>query len=165
MRLTLVNTSTDGVNRGPRLPFSELPSLLASGCYEPRWIVGLEFARGCTEGCRFCGWRAHGGGVRRASEARMRTDVAHALEHEVTTACVLDSALNSETEHLARLTRAIGAADPDGRLGWRGFLDVHRLDGTQLELLRRVPIQAAEVGLYSLTPAAMALAGRRVLEP
>ena len=150
---------------GHPLPFDRLGSPLRSGVYEPRWLVNLELARGCARGCRYCGWRARTGGVRRASEERMRAEIAAACRHEVTTACLLDSAVNADPTHLRRLTRAVSAADPGGRLGWRGFVDVATLDDEQAAALSKLRIEGAEVSLNSVNAAALEQAGRAALTP
>jgi hypothetical protein len=150
---------------GPVLPLDELPSLLAAGAYRPEWLVNLEFARGCLRRCKFCAWRRHGQGMRTASRERMRSDVALALGHPVRTACILDSALNTDGDHLARLVEAWNQADPAHTLGVRGFVDLPALTPAQAALLRGLRIEGAEVGLNTVNPAALAGSGREPIDP
>ncbi len=152
-----------GVGRG--LPFSELPSPLVSQVYAPRWVANLEFARGCAQRCRFCDWRRYRAGVRRAAPERMRSDLERVVALGVPTTCVLDSALNADTDHLAALVAAVEQADPRRTLALRGFVRAPDLDARQLGLLGRLPLQGVEVSLNSTNAEALLRAGRQAFDP
>jgi hypothetical protein len=153
-----------GKGHGERLPFDRLRSVLSAGVYRPSGIVNLEFARGCRRQCRFCAWRRHGGGMRTASLERIRGDITLALNHPVHTACILDSAVNTDERHFERIACAVAEADPNRRLGLRGFIDLHALADRQLELIRDMRIDGAEVGLNSVNPAALLDSGREPVD-
>lgn len=154
----------DGGGPGAPLPLDALPSLLGSGVYVPRWLVNLEFARGCAQRCRFCAWSRRLGGWRTAPEDRMRADIAAACRHEVTTALVLDSALNADEAHLERLVGAVQTGDPEGRLGLHGFVDLRTFTPGVAALLGRLRLTGVEVSLNSTTPAALKQAGRAPID-
>ena len=149
---------------GQPLPFDQLPSPLDAGIYEPTWVVNLEFARGCIYRCRFCGWVRQGDGMRFASRERIRADIQAACRHKVTTAVILDSALNNNDEHLERIASVLPEADPQGKLGIRGFVNASRLTDRHVQAFARMRMQGVEVSLNTITEAAAKRSGRQPVD-
>lgn len=146
------------------LALDELPSLLGSGVYQPRTLVELELARGCTQRCRYCAWSRRRGGWRTASPRRLRSELALARQQPASTALLLDSSLNADEEHLARLVDAAEAELSPRDLRLHGFVDLRALTPANAALLARLPLSGVEVSLNSTNPAALSLAGRVPLD-
>lgn len=142
-----------------------LASPLLTGVLEPpRQNLMLELSRGCLHRCTYCAWKTHGRGVRPVPGARVREEVAWAVERGYEHAFVIDSAVNDSDERLDDVVAAARAADPAGRLAYSYFVDHTLLTAAQVRRLATLRTHEVTVGLETLSAAALAAAGRRPVE-
>lgn len=139
---------------------NDYPSPYQMGLLDIRYSVRMTMRRGCGMRCRYCNW---GGGfsVPLARE-RLAGDIAWAAAQGSEEVWVVDSALNRRPSDVARIAEAMDLGDPERRLTMCAFLDWRGVDPERLALLRRCRLDSAEVGLQTINPAALRLAGRRL---
>lgn len=139
---------------------NDYPSPYQMGLLDIRYSVRMTVRRGCGMRCRYCNW---GGGFSvPLSRDRLAQDIAWAARQGSEEVWIVDSALNRRPSDVARVAAAMDLGDPDGRLRTCAFLDWRAVDPAGLDLLRRCRLGTVEVGLQTINPAALRLAGRRL---
>ncbi len=136
------------------------PSPYQAGLLDVRYSVRMTVRRGCGMHCRYCNW---GGGFSvPLSRERLAGDIAWVARQPVEEVWFVDSALNRRVEDLRLIADAFALGDPEGRLRSCIFADWKAVDPERLDLLKRCRLDAAEVGLQTINPGALKVAGRRM---
>ncbi len=123
----------------------------------------MELSRGCVHDCGYCAWNSCKV-RRRFSRARIRADLAWAVEQGAHHITFIDSAINYETELLADLVQALAEADPSGQLQFTFNLRHEELTDAQFRLLQRIPARQILLGMESLSDPAMAASNRTTFD-
>ncbi len=153
-----------GVVREKDRPMADLSSL-ASPLIEgvlvpPRQNLMFEFSRGCIYRCTYCAWKSQGPGMRFVPEARVRDEIAWAVERGYEHAFLIDSAINNDDARLECIAGHVAAADPGQRLALSYFVNHAFLSDAQVRALSRFRAHEITVGLESVNPRASKAAGR-----
>lgn len=143
-----------------------LPSVYRSGVMHPGGAsMFLETSRGCRFRCRFCSWMGGGRRLRYVPIDHVEADLRWAVDHDVRSVKLADTAINFHTDRLGELAEALRRADPGGKVRLTYFLKPELLTEQQVRLLERIPSEEIIVGVESLTPAARKAAGKPPFDP
>lgn len=134
----------------------EIPSPFQRGVLHPaRHAMMLELSRGCLHACGYCTWNSDKC-LRYFSVARVASEVRWALEQGHRHITLNDSAINYDTERLARVVDAIRGVDPEGVVEFTYNVRHDCLTANQLESLARLPTHMVLCGVETLSSRGMA---------
>jgi len=149
----------------PMADLSDLASPLLDGVLvPPRQNLMFEFSRGCIYRCTYCAWKSQGPGMRFVPEARVRDEIAWAVERGYEHAFLIDSAINNDDARLDCIAGHVAAADPGRRLALSYFVNHAFLTDAQVRALGRIRAHEITVGLESVNPRASKAAGRKPVD-
>jgi len=144
---------------------SELSSpLLAGSLVPPKQNLMFEFSRGCIYRCTYCAWKTQGAGVRYVPLARVRGELAWAVERGYEHAFVIDSAINNDDDWLDLFAETVAETDPERRLALSYFINHAFVSERQARALSKIRAHEVTVGLESVNPRASRAAGRKPVD-
>lgn len=162
------NDGTIAVNELPEHPvdLDTLPSPYRSGVMRPTGSsLFLETSRGCRFRCKFCSWMGGGKRLRYVPIEQVEADLRWALDNDVRSVKLADTAINFHTQRLEQLTSALDRVDPDRKLRFTYFLKPELLTEEQVSLLERIPSNEIIIGIESLNAVARKSAGKPPFDP
>lgn len=136
--------------------FRSAPSPYLSGLLEPEIgdTVLVETQRGCPYRCGYCFYGKSRRGVLAAERERVLEAVRFARERNVGEVYLLDPCLNARPD-LADFLEALAAENPDRAIAFHSEIRAERVDRETAEAFARAGFREFEIGLQSVTPAAL----------
>ena len=119
----------------------------------PGELVYLETSRGCPNRCSFCVSGVGKSGLRYFRAESVRDEMAWAVVKNKSEINFCDTALNYNDERLKEIAQAALDVDPSGKLSFTFALHADHLSAAQIEILSRLNIACATMGLNSTNPA------------
>ncbi len=130
------------------------PSPYLTNVYVPPGeLVYMETSRGCPNQCSFCVSGNERAKIRFFSLDIIRREIAWAFENCKKNINFCDAALNYNNKRLKEIAQAALDVDPSGKLSFTFALHADHLSAAQIEILSRLNIACATMGLNSTNPA------------
>ncbi len=120
----------------------------------------LETIRGCVFKCKFCYYPKSYDSLYFVSEEKIKANLQHAREAEVTEVILLDPTLNQRRD-FDDFLRLLARENPDQRFTYFGELRSEGIKPETAKLLRAANFTEVEIGLQSVDPATQDLMDRR----
>lgn len=120
----------------------------------------LETIRGCVFKCKFCYYPKSYDSLYFVSEDKIKANLQHAREAEVTEVILLDPTLNQRRD-FDDFLRLLARENPDQRFTYFGELRSEGIKPETAKLLRAANFTEVEIGLQSVDPATQDLMDRR----
>jgi len=156
---TVVRADNGIVETEPvRVDPNSFPSPYLSGFVDARFSIRVGIRRGCNQNCRYCNW---GGGFSKPMTVdHLAADMKWAAKRGASEVWFVDSAINRRPADLRRIASALDRMDEGDSLMTSALLDYRAIDDERFELLRRCRLDSSDVGLQSINPKALKIAGR-----
>ncbi len=123
-------------------------------------MLMLETIRGCVFKCKFCYYPKSYDSLYFLSEEKIKANLKHAREADVTEVILLDPTLNQRRD-FDDFLRLLARENPDQRFTYFGELRSEGIKPETARLLRAANFTEVEIGLQSVDPATQDLMDRR----
>lgn len=139
----------------PNRPMDAIPSAILADLAPWHRTVTMERFRGCPMSCQFCSWGDLTTPYRVFSEERLTAEFARLKEHGTRSVQLVDAGLNLNTHAFRNLVNADRAVDFLGDVTFYTCAYPSIIQREHVEFLERCERVVLEVGVQSLTPAAL----------
>lgn len=148
--------------RKPLANLDEVSSPYLSGILDAadERMLLLETIRGCVFKCKFCYYPKSYDSLYFLSEEKIKANLKHAREADVTEVILLDPTLNQRRD-FDEFLRLLARENPGQRFTYFGELRSEGIKPETAKLLRAANFTEVEIGLQSVDPATQDLMDRR----